>query len=212
MLTVHHLGVSQSERIVWLCEELEIQYNLVRYDRDPVSRLAPIAYQALHPFGTAPVITDDGVTLGESGAIIEYIINRHGGGCLAVTPEKSNYADYLHWLHFANGSLMPAAMIELVGKAMSGDQQQKMSALGVRSDRAYRMMEARLSSSDFFAGSELTGADIMMVFPITTMRIFAKRDLAAFPNIRAYLQRIGARPAYQRAMKKGDPDLPPQLT
>ena len=212
MLTVHHLGVSQSERIVWLCEELEIPYTLVRYDRDPVSRLAPAAYQALHPFGTAPVINDGGVMLGESGAIVEYIIHHYGGGRLAITPEKANYADYLHWFHFANGSLMPAVMIELVGNAMSGEQKQKMAALGVRTERAYAMMEERLSLSDYFAGAELTAADIMMVFPITTMRLFAKRDLAPFPNIRAYLQRIGARPAYQRAMKKGDPGLAPQLT
>jgi glutathione S-transferase len=213
MLTVHHLGVSQSERIVWLCEELAIPYELRRYDRDPATRLAPADYQAIHAFGTAPVITDGDRVLAETGAIIEYIIGRYGGGRLAVGPAGANYPEYLHWFHFANGSLMPAMMIELVGNAMSGGQKQELTrALGVRSDRAYKMMEARLSAVDYFAGAQFTAADVMMVFPLTTMRLFAPRDLGAYPNIRAYLKRIGERPAYQRAMKKADPNLAPQLT
>jgi glutathione S-transferase len=213
MLTVHHLGVSQSERIVWLCEELAIPYELRRYQRDPVTRLAPAGYQAIHPFGTAPVITDGDWILAETGAIVEFIIHRHGGGRLAVSPTGANYADYLHWFHFANGSLMPAMMIELVGKAVSGERKQELSrALGIRTERAYRMMEERLAAADYFAGAEFTAADVMMVFPLTTMRLFAPRDLGAYPAIRAFLQRIGARPAYQRAMHKADPDLVPQLS
>lgn len=107
MLVVHHLGISQSDRIVWLCDELAIPYQLIRYERDPVTQLAPAEYRALHPFGTAPVITDDGLTLGESGAIIEYIIAKHGNGRLPVTADRPEFADYLFWFHFANGSLMP---------------------------------------------------------------------------------------------------------
>src|SRR6185437_15776810 len=99
MLTVHHLGVSQSDRIVWLCEELGIPYEMKKYDREP-SGMAPPAYKALHPSGTAPIITDGDLVLGESGAIIEYIIGRHGGGRLAGTADKANFADYLFWFHF----------------------------------------------------------------------------------------------------------------
>src|SRR4249920_629060 len=100
MLTVHHLGISQSERIVWLCEELEIPYQLVRYDRDPNTQLAPEKYKELHPFGTAPVITEGKMVLGETGAIMEYIIAKHGGGQLVVGADKPNFADYLFWFHF----------------------------------------------------------------------------------------------------------------
>src|SRR5215472_6615964 len=114
MLTVHHLGVSQSERIVWLCEELEILYDLKCYERDSVTHLAPAEYKALHPFGTAPVITDGDLVLGESGAIMEYIIAKYGAGRLTVKPESPDFADYLYWFHFANGSMMPASMVDLV--------------------------------------------------------------------------------------------------
>ena len=114
MLTVHHLGVSQSERIVWLCEELGLDYELKRYDRDPQTRLAPAAYKALHPMGTAPVITDGTVVMSESGAIVEYILARYGKGRLAVGPEQPNFADYVFWLHFANGSMMPHELIRLI--------------------------------------------------------------------------------------------------
>lgn len=120
MLTVHHLGISQSERIVWLCEELSIPYQLVRYDRDPVTRLAPAEYKALHPFETAPVITDGTVVLSESGAIIEYIVARYGKGRLTVRPDAPNYADYLFWLHFANGSMMP---VQFAGASKPGPEE-----------------------------------------------------------------------------------------
>lgn len=212
MLTVHHLGISQSDRIVWLCEELGIAYTLRHYERDPVSRMAPPAYRALHAFGTAPVITDGDLVLGESGAIIEYLISRHGGGRLSVSPDAPNYADYLFWFHFANGSVMPSAMVDLIVSRIGGEALESTRNLRERSDRAYAMIEERLGKVDYLAGSEFTAADIIMLFPLTTMRMFIQRDLTPYPNIRAYLQRIGARPAYQRAMKKADPDLPPQLT
>ncbi len=211
MLTVHHLGVSQSDRIVWLCEELAIPYAFVKYDRDPVTRMAPAAYKALSPFGTAPVITDGALTLGETGAIMEYIITKYGKGALAVAADKPNYPDYLFWFHFANGSFMPAGMVDLVVGILgvSGDAVQ---ALKARSDTAHAMVEKRLGEAAYFAGDAFTAADIIMVFPLTTMRAFAPRDLTPYPNIRTYLQRIGARSAYQRAMAKADPDLPPMLT
>jgi glutathione S-transferase len=212
MLTVHHLGVSQSERIVWLCEELELPYHLIRYQRDPVTRLAPADYKALHPTGTAPVITDGDLVLGESAAIIDYIIALHGGGRLAVTANEANFADYLFWFHFANGSMMPSALLELVVAMVGPTNTAIARSLAVRADRAFDVVEQRLGVSPYFAGQDFTAADIIMLFPLTTMRLVAPRDLSPYPNLRAYLQRIGERPAYRRAMQKADPDLTPQLT
>lgn len=210
MLTVHHLGVSQSERVVWLCEELELDYQLVRYDRDPVTRMAPPDYKALHPFGTAPVITDGAVTLGESGAIVDYILARYGQGRLAPAPDAANLADYLYWFHFANGSMVASSMMEMVG-AMLGASGDAKAFIAGRADRAFALAESRLGEVAHFAGDAFTAADIMMVFAFTTMRAFIPRDLGPYPNIRAYLARIGARPGYQRAMAKGDPGMTPML-
>jgi glutathione S-transferase len=212
MLIVHHLGISQSDRIVWLCEELGIDYELKKYDRDPVTRLAPAEYKALHPCETAPVITDGDVVLGESGAIIDYIIAKYGNGRLALAPDHPDYADYLYWFHFANGSFMPAGMTALVLGMLGLSDSEAVKPLLSRGDRAYAMAEARLASSPYFAGGEFTAADLMMLFPLTTMRAFAPRDLGPYPNIRAYLARIGERAAYQRAARKGDPDLTPMLS
>jgi glutathione S-transferase len=212
MLTVHHLGISQSDRIVWLCEELEIPYELKKYDRDPVTRLAPAEYKALHPCETAPVITDGDLVLGESGAIVDYIIARYGNGRLALGPDHPDFADYLYWFHFGNGSFMPAGMTQLVLGILGLADQEAVKPLLARGDRAYAMSEERLAKATWFAGDEFTAADIMMLFPLTTMRVFAPRDLAPYPNIRAYLARIGGRPAFQRAARKGDPDLVPLLS
>lgn len=204
MLTVHHLGISQSDRIVWLCEELGVPYDLRLYARDPETRLAPAEYRALTPFGTAPVITDGDVTLGESAAIVEYIANRHGGGRLMVGPEAENYPDFLFWFHFANGSLMPAAMVAMVVGRSGGDSPVG-AALSARLDRAYAQIEARLGETPYLAGDAFTAADLLTVFPLTTMRAFAPRDISPYPNIRGWLRRIGDRPAFRAAMGKADP-------
>jgi glutathione S-transferase len=213
MLTVHHLGVSQSDRIVWLCEELEIPYQLRLYQRDATTQLAPAAYKALHPFGTAPVVTDGPLVLAESGAIIQYLIATYGNNRLTVAAGKPNFADYLFWFHFANGSLMPALMVDIiVARLGEGADPRLVSAMRARAERAFRMIERRLGETRHFAGDEFTAADIMMLFPLTTMRHFARRDLTSFANIRAYLARIGARPAFQRAMQKADPGFTPLLS
>ena len=216
MLIVHHLGISQSERIVWLCEELGIDYTLKVHDRHPETSLAQDDYRALHPLGTAPIIQDideqgRDLALAESGAIVDYIIHKHGGGRLSVAPDAPNYANYLFWFHFANGSLMPARMIDMVlgmlgieGAKAEGGPAEMMKARGAR---VYDLVDSRLGVSDYLAGDELTAADIMSVFPLTTMRLFAPLDFSGHPNIRAWLKRIGARPAYQRAMEKGDPGM-----
>jgi glutathione S-transferase len=211
MLTVHHLGVSQSERIVWLCEELGIDYELKLYDRVPPGRgLGPPEYKALHPLGTAPIITDGDVVMPESAAIMEYIIGKYGRGRLAVGPDEPNFADYLFWFHFANGTMMPSQM-RLMG-ANPDDDSPIAQWLKARAETPWRMVEARLGEAPYFAGPEFTAADIIMGFSLTTARAFVPKDLSGYPNILAYLQRIGARPGYQRAMAKGDPGMTPMLT
>jgi glutathione S-transferase len=190
MLTVHHLRKSVSDRVLWLCEELGLPYELKVYDREP-SMAAPPEYKALSAFGTAPVIEDAGLTLGESGAIVEYLCRKRGGGRLMLGPDHPNFADFLFWFHFANGSMVPAFMVEHI-----------TSSAGIpagpsptRGERVTAMIEARLGEADYFAGGEFTAADVMMLIP----RFAERLDLAALPNMRAYLERVTARPAWQRA-------------
>ena len=212
-MIVHHLGKSQSERIVWLCEELGISYDLRVYDRDPVTRLAPPEYKALHPMGVAPVITDGDLVLAESGAIIEYIVAKHGKGRLTLAPDHPDFAQFLYWFHFANGTLQPATGRSMIlSRLKLPDDNPILRAMKGRLDLALGLVEARLAKATFLAGSEFTTADIMIVFTLTTMRLFLPFDLKPYPAILAYLQRIGARPAYRRAMQKGDPDKAPLLT
>lgn len=214
MLTVHHLGKSQSERIVWLCEELGLDYELKRYARAPV--MAPDEYRALHPMGTAPVITDttaDGreITLAESAAVVDYIIAKHGGGRLSLSPDDPAWPDYLYWFHFANGTLQPAFMRLMISGRFDPPADHPALKLGQqRMERILGYMDARLSKVPYLAG-EFSAADIMTVFSLTTMRYFQPHDLSPWPCIQQYLVRIGARPAYQRAMLKGDPGMKPLL-
>ena len=215
MLTVHHLGLSQSERIVWLCEELGLDYEFKRYDRRADNRLAPDEYKALHPMGIAPVITDanDGQTLvlGESGAICDYINTVHGGGRLAPAPDHPDYADHLFWFHWSNGTFMATMMMQLVLNMSGAEVGPAHGFVGERNRRGWEMIEARLGEAEFFGGSQLTTADIMMVYCLTTSRAFRDAPIDGFPNLRAYLQRIGARPAYQAAMAKAEPGWTPKL-
>ncbi|WP_225410152.1 glutathione S-transferase family protein [Stigmatella hybrida] len=212
MLTVHHLGRSQSERIVWLCEELGLDYELKRYQRRADNRLAPPEYKALHPMGTAPILTDGGLVLGESGAICEYLIQTYGDGRLAVKRGEPGFASYLYWFHFANGTLQPAVLqVRYLERADPSDKNVLLQAAKDRFGLVFSTLETRLGEEPYLAGEELTAADIMTVFSLTTMRLFKPYDLSPWPNILAYLQRIGARPAYRRAMQKADPDLTPLL-
>jgi len=213
MLTIHHLGVSQSERIVWLCEELGVAYELKHYVRDPVTRLSPPALVALHPLGAAPVIADGNLLLAESGAITEYIITKYGGGRLTLGPDHPDYAQYLYWFHFANGNLQPVMGRSMVLRRLKlAPDNPVLRAMQGRLDRVLDLVEKRLGEADYLAGSQFTAADIMSVFSLTTMRAFLPLDLAPYPNVLRYLQRIGAREAYQRAMRKGDPGMKPLLT
>ncbi len=213
MLKIHHLGHSQSERILWLCEELGVPYALEKYTRNPVTRLSPPELEALHPLGAAPLIEVDGLLLAESAAIVEFILARYGRGRLRHGPDHPDFASYLYWFHFSNGNLQPAMLRSMiVGKCGLAPDHPVQTSVQGRLDKVLALIEARLGQTDHLAGSEFTAADIMSVFSLTTMRLFHPVDLAPYPNMLAYLQRIGARPAYRRAMAKGDPDLTPMLT
>jgi glutathione S-transferase len=212
LLTVHHLGCSQSERIVWLCEELGLEYELKRYERRKDTRLAPPEYQALHPVGTAPIITDGPLVLGESAAIVEYLIEVYGNGRLTVKKGEPEFADYLYWFHFANGSLQPLILqVLFLERVNPSEENAALQRLKERFKLIVSTIEKRLGHALYLAGPELTAADIMTVFSLTTMRRFRPYDLSPWPNVLAYLQRIGARPAYRRAAKKSDPDMTPLL-
>ncbi|CAF9924584.1 MAG: hypothetical protein ALECFALPRED_002791 [Alectoria fallacina] len=210
VLTVHHLGRSQSERIVWLCEELGLDYQLKVYDRSPL--LAPPELKKLHPSGTAPIITDGDVTLAESGAVMEYIVVKYGKGKLVVGPEEKNYADYLFWLHFANGTLQPSlTRTFFMRMAQVPDDNQVMESVVSRREHALGLVNDRLKDNEWLAGPELTAADIMAVFSLSTMRLFVPYSLKSYPNVIAYLKRVGTTEGYKRAMAKGDPGLEPVL-
>jgi len=213
MLTVHHLGKSQSERIVWLCEELQIPYELKRYARDSVTMIAPPDYKALHPISAAPVITDGDLVLAESGAVVEYIIAKYGNGRLALNSAHRDFAQFLYWYHFANGTLQAAMGRSMIlNRLKLVDDNPILLATKGRLDRAFNLVDARTREVEYLAGTEFTSADIMIGFSLTTMRYFMPYDLGRCPNIVRYLARIGARPAYRRAMEKGDPGMALLLT
>jgi glutathione S-transferase len=208
MLIVHHLGKSQSERIVWLCEELGIPYELKHTARDPVTMLAPADYKALHPIGSAPVITDGDLVLAESGAIVEYITAKYGNGRFALPASHPNFADFLYWFHFANGTLQAhMGRLMILNRLELADDNPILLATRTRVDRAFDLVEERTREAEYLAGKDFTTADIMMGFSLTTMRYFQPYDLKRCQSIIAYLARIGARPAYRRAMEKGDPGM-----
>lgn len=211
-LIVHHLGCSQSERIVWLCEELGLSYELKRYERRKDNRLGPPEYKALHPMGSAPVINDANLVLGESAAIVEYLIAIYGQGRLTVKPGEVGFADYLYWFHFANGTLQPAVLqVRALERVDPTESNAVLRAARERFDLILSLLDQRLAQAPYLAGHAFTAADIMTVFSLTTMRIFKPYDLSPWPNILSYLRRIGARAAYQRAMRRADPELAPLL-
>lgn len=208
MLTVHHLGKSQSERIVWLCEELGLDYELKRYARDPVTMLAPPEYKALHPSGAAPVVTDGDLVLAESGAIVDYIVAKYGNGRLVLGSNDPAFPQFLYWLHFANGTLQPGmGRMMILNRLDLAKDNPTLLAMKGRLDRSYDLLDARLRDAEYLAGNAFTTADIMMGFSLTTMRYFQPYDVQRCPNVVKYLGRVSARPAYRRAMEKGDPGM-----
>jgi glutathione S-transferase len=205
MLTIYHLETSRSERIVWLLEELGLEYKLEVFPRE-ASGAAPDPLKAIHPLGKAPVIRDGDTVFAESGAIVDYVVHRHAGGRLAVRPEAPSYARYLYWLHFAEGSLMSLMLIALVlSRVPEAGASPVPARIRERLKQMLAFVDAELAAGPWFAGAEFTAADVMMVFPFTTMRHFLNYDLAPYPNISSYLKRIEARPAYRKAMALAGP-------
>ena len=218
MLTVHHLNNSRSQRVLWLLEELGVPYEIKRYQRDAKTMLAPSALKKVHPLGKSPVVTDDGVTIAESGAIIEYLVERHGQGRLAPKPGTPERLRYTYWLHYAEGSAMPPLVMKLVFLRLKTAPMPfflKPVARGI-ADKVLQafvepqirlhvgFMEDALARGPWFAGDEFSAADIQLSFPIEAAA--ARGGLGVeFPRLHAYLERIHARPAYQRALEKGGP-------
>lgn len=214
MFTVHHLGMSQSERIIWLCEELGLDYNLEIHKRDPL--LAPASLKSLpgNAIGTAPVLQDGDVTLTESGAIVEWIIQRHGNGRLACRPADANYATYLRWFHFANATLQShIGRIMMLGRLSESTANEALKkSTWERLSNIFFAIDHQLGETTFLAGEALTAADIMTVFSLSTMRYFVPFDLSEYGNIVRYLKMISEREAYQSAMRKGDAGMPLVMT
>lgn len=210
-LVVHHLQVGQGERIPWLLEELGIPYELKLYQRSPL--LAPPELKEVNPLGSSPVIEDltdpsNPVTLAESGAICEYVIAKYGKGRLALDPSHKNYADYLYWLHFSNGSLQPTLFRRASARGFIGEKDPRYAYLDARTKKALDLMNERLlKTGAWLAGDEFTSADVMTGWCFTTMRKFEPIDLTGYEGILGWLRRVGERKAYRTAMSKGDPDL-----
>lgn len=216
MLTVHHLNNSRSQRVLWLLEELGLPYELKKYERDPKTQLAPPELRAIHPLGKSPVVTDDDRTLAESGAIVEYLIERYGEGRLipkAGSPERLRYT---YWLHYAEGSVMPPLLLKLIFERVRtapvpffvkpvargiADEVTK-AFIGPQLKTHFDYMEAELGKTTWFAGEEMTGADIMMSFPLEASVARGALD-ASRPKLMAFVARIHARPAYARALERG---------
>jgi len=201
MITVHHLNNSRSQRILWLLEELELPYEIVRYQRMEGIPLAPPELKQVHPLGKSPVITDGGRTIAESGAIIEYILDTHGKGRLRPRPGTDDHWRYVEWMHFAEGSAMLPLLMALYATFLGDAAAVLQPRIDSEIENHFSYMESRLGDRPFFVGSELTGADIQLLFVLEA----AGARLAPYPRLVAYRDRMHARPAYRRAIDKGGP-------
>ena len=216
MITVHHLNNSRSQRIVWLLEELGLDYEIKRYQRDPETMLAPASLRAVHPLGKSPVITDGELTLAESGAIIDYLIERYGAGSLAPAAGTPARLRYNYWLHYAEGSAMTPLLLKLVfdrvesapmpffvkpvAKGISAKV--KSSFIEPQLKQHLDYLEGELGESDWFAGDAFSGADIQLSFVLEAAAARGGLD-ASRPRLMDFLERIHARPAYRRALERG---------
>lgn len=208
MITIHHLGISQSDRVVWLMEELGLPYELKWYDRGE-DFLAPPEYRALHPVGTAPIITDGSLVLAESTAIVEYISQQYGGGSLSVLPGDPNYSEYLFWMQFNNNlqSVLFMKIASQAGGVQTSEDNPMNAIIQRREDGIYTALEQRLKESDYLGGNRFTCADIMSMFNLTSLSMLGARQIdEGLPNALAYVQRVAARPAYQKAMRIAGPE------
>ena len=203
MITIHHLNDSRSQRILWLCEELGIDYAVERYQRNAVTSLAPAELKAVHPLGKSPVIADGDVKIAESGAIVDYLIRHHGHGALAPAPCTALHESYLEWLHFAEGSAMLPFMLMLYTTRLGPAGAPLKPRIDEQIASHLDYFAVCLGKADWLVGEALSGADIMMSF---VAEIAATRGPAAqYPSIVAYARRLQARPAWQAALARGGP-------
>ena len=216
MLTVHHLNNSRSQRILWLMEELGLEYEIKRYERDKTTMRAPASLRTVHPLGKSPVITEGDVTVAESGAIIEYLIERHGNGRFVPAVGTPDRLRYTYWLHFAEGTAMPPLVMKLVfNRIETGPMPffirpiaKKISAtvkntfINPELAQQLNYMESEIARTGWFAGTAFSAADIQMSFPLEAAASRGGLN-ASHPKLMDFLKRIHARPAYQRALKRG---------
>jgi glutathione S-transferase len=204
MITVHHLNNSRSQRILWLLEELGIDYEIVPYQRDATTRLAPPELKKVHPLGKSPVITDGALTVAESGAIVDYLIRKYGKGKFMPAEDTADFVQYTQWLHFAEGSAMlPLLLLLYVGRLGEAGAPLYPRIMG-EIDNHLGYMNAALGDKPFFMGDELSGADIQLSFVVEAAG--ARGDvLSRYPNLKRFAAAIQARPAYQRAVERGGP-------
>lgn len=205
MLTVHHLNNSRSQRVLWLLEELKLPYEVVRYERDRKTMLAPASLKAVHPLGKSPVLQDGGLVLAETGAIVEYVTARHGGGRLKPEVGSPDWARWLHFTHYAEGSAMPPLLLKLVLGRMGVLGRPAMGFVDRQLKTHLDYLEGVLLDRDWFAGDVFTSADVMMSFPLEAAASRAGLDAASRPRLWDFLQRIHARDAYKRALERGGP-------
>jgi len=217
MLVVHHLNHSRSQRVLWLLEEMGLPYDIERYERER-SGLAPKSLREVHPLGKSPVLVDGKQVLAESGAILEYLVDRHGKGRFAPPPGTPERLRYTYWMHYAEGSAMPPLLMKLVfDRIESGpmpffvrpiargiSSKVKGMFIGPQIRTHLDFMEASLNDAPWFAGAEFSAADIQMSFPVEAAAARAGLD-ASRPRLMDFLARIRARPAYQRALERGGP-------
>jgi len=218
MIVVHHLNNSRSQRVLWLLEELGVPYEVKRYARNPETMLAPPELKRVHPLGKSPVVSDGDLTLAESGAIVEYLAGKYGGGKLVPTAGTPEHLRYLYWLHYAEGSAMPPLLLALVfGRVETAPmpffirpiakgiaRTARTSFIEPQIKTHFDFIESELAARPWFAGGDFSAADVQMSFPLEAAAARAGLD-AGRPKIMAFLERIHARPAYQRALEKGGP-------
>ena len=218
MLTVHHLEDSRSQRVLWLLEELGVPYEVRRYERNKETRMAPPELLQVHPLGKSPVVTDGELTVAETGAIVEYLVDTYGQGRLRPAPGTPDFLRYRYWLHFAEGSAMPFLVMKLIFDRIASAKLNfmiKPVARGIANQvlgsfvmpnirRQLAFMEDELAAREWFAGAEFSAADVMMSFPLEAAAQRGGLD-ASQPKLSAFLERIHARPAYRRALERGGP-------
>lgn len=224
MIVVHHLNNSRSQRVLWLLEELGLSYEIKRYERDTNTMLAPASLRQVHPLGKSPVITDGERTIAESGAIIEHLVDTHGGGRLKPPPDSAERLRYTYWLHYAEGSAMPPLLLKLIFDRMESApmpffirpvaksiaRRAKSSFIEPQLKLHLDYMESELGKSEWFAGAEFSAADIQMSFPLEAAVMRAGLNESR-PRLKAFLDRIHARPAWRQALARGGKyDFAPQ--